>query len=143
MKIRNLIYVLLILWLLPSCQPDKEDQQVQQWGVFELALEGPSEGNPYMEVTLEAVFYTDQDSMLVPGFYNGSGQYLLRMSPDRIGEWTYTTSSNAASLQNHTGSFVCVPAEGNNHGPLKIVNTFYLQYSDGTDYYGVGTTAYQ
>jgi hypothetical protein len=29
------------------------------------------------------------------------------------------------------------------NGPLKIVNTFYVQYTDGTPFYGIGTTAYQ
>lgn len=143
MKKGNIIYLLLVLWLLPACQSKKEEAKIQQWGVFELTLDGPSEGNPYMDVMLEAVFYMDQDSMVVPGFYDGAGIYRVRMSPDRTGEWTYKTYSNAASLENKKGSFVCVPADGDNHGPLKIVNTYYLQYSDGADYYGVGTTAYQ
>lgn len=41
------------------------------------------------------------------------------------------------------GNILCVAPSGINHGPLEIINTYYLQYADGSLYYGIGTTSYQ
>ncbi|NNE76164.1 MAG: DUF4038 domain-containing protein, partial [Pricia sp.] len=79
----------------------------------------------------------------VPGFYDGNGNFRIRFSPNEQGEWYYKTTSNLDELSDKEGKFNCVPPMGNNHGPLKIVNTYYLQYEDDTPFYAVGTTAYQ
>jgi len=46
-------------------------------------------------------------------------------------------------LNGREGSFECVAPSRSNHGPLRIVNTFYLEHADGAPFYSVGTTAYQ
>ncbi len=117
--------------------------RIERWDLFELQLQGPQEGNPYLEVELSAVFQKDSRQVRVPGFYDGEGRYLVRFSPDEAGEWTYRTTSSAAALSNRTGRFLCTEPTGKNHGPVEIVNTYYLQYADGTPYYAVGTTCYQ
>jgi hypothetical protein len=96
-----------------------------------------------MDIELNAVFNNGEKNIKVPGFYNGAGKYYIRFSPDIEGEWEYVTESNAPELSGKEGEFECISPSGNNHGPLKIVNTFYLQYADETSYYGIGTTAYQ
>ncbi len=83
------------------------------------------------------------ETFTIPGFYDGNGIYKIRFSPDRTGSWSYVTQSNQPKLSNHKGSFQCVKPTGNNHGPLKIVNTYYFKYADGSPFYLVGTTAYQ
>jgi hypothetical protein len=135
------IAVLLIACCLAGCHQPME--QVEQWDVFEVVLNGPSSGTPFMDVELSAVFESGNESIHVPGFYDGNGIYRFRFSPPSQGDWSYLTESNVAELSAKKGKFHCVPPSGNNHGPLKIVNTFYLQYADGTPYYAVGTTAYQ
>lgn len=78
---------------------------VEQWGIFELALDGPSEGNPFLDVNLSAEF-RQQNRVLEPdGFYDGDGVYRIRFMPDAPGEWTYVTRSNMAALEGHTGAF--------------------------------------
>lgn len=129
-------------WLTTSCQPE-DIQSVEQWSVFELSMIGTSEGSPYMDNTFEATFTNGSQTVVVPGFYDGNGSYKIRFSPDRQGRWTYVTRSNLAELNDDKGSFQCVEPTGNNHGPLKIVNTFYFQHADGSPFYSVGTTAYQ
>ncbi|MFC4870968.1 DUF5060 domain-containing protein [Negadavirga shengliensis] len=120
-----------------------QTNQVEQWDVFEAVFEGPDTGNPFLEVDLKAVFVNGSDSVTVPGFYDGEGIYRIRFSPETQGEWSYRTESNIAALHNKKGTVRCSIPTGENHGPLKITNTFYLQYADGTPYYGIGTTAYQ
>jgi hypothetical protein len=126
-----------------SCNEKKEKENIQQWNVYEISFSGPSEGNPYMDITLEAVFKTENKTVSVPGFYDGNGMYRIRFSPDKQGEWTWETNSNSEELANKSGEFICIAPAVNNHGPLKIVNTFYLEYADNTPFYAVGTTAYQ
>jgi hypothetical protein len=125
-----------------SCQSE-EIQQVEQWGVYELTLIGPSDGNPYLDIALDAKFTNVSNSVTVPGFYDGNGNYKIRFSPNEPGHWTYETKSNLPDLNNLKGSIRCIEPTGNNHGPVRIDDTFYFQYADGSPFYSVGTTAYQ
>jgi len=129
--------------LLVSCQKKVPLENVEQWGVYELVLRGPSHGNPYMDYTIGATFTIDGHTIKVPGFYDGNGSYKIRFSPNKMGEWSYSTQSNVAELGGQKGAFLCVAPAENNHGPVRIVNTHYLEYADGSSYYPVGTTAYQ
>lgn len=133
------VLLILVLW---SC-PGGAETQVEKWDLFELALRGPEDGNPYLDVELSAVFKKGQREVRAPGFYDGQGRYVVRFSPDEHGVWTYRTESSAPLLAGKTGRFTCTDPTGANHGPVEIVNTYYLQYADGTPYYAVGTTCYQ
>lgn len=141
-SIQNII-PLIVCVLFLACSYNKENIELEKWDVYEIKLNGPSSGNPYMEVELNAVFELNDSRITVPGFYDGNGMYRIRFSPDKQGEWTWKTNSNSEELTNKSGEFICTAPAGNNHGPLKIVNTFYLEYADETPFYSVGTTAYQ
>jgi len=134
---------LIISTFFVGCALPEEDMNIERWDVFEIELSGPATGNPYMEVDLNAVFTLDNNSVNVPGFYDGKGIYRIHFSPYKTGTWTYETESNTEELSNHKGQFNCTTPTRNNHGPLEIIHTYYLQYSDGTPFYSVGTTAYQ
>jgi hypothetical protein len=140
---QKLHFWLVTLLLLAGCGEVKKEHATEQWSVFEVALPGPSDGNPYMEITVNAVFKNGETVVNVPGFYDGDGMYRIRFSPEHLGRWEYTTESNEEQLNNKAGSFDCIPATATNHGPVGVVNTFYLQYADSTPFYSVGTTAYQ
>lgn len=126
-----------------GCQQENKKTQVEQWEVYEIELKGPSSGNPFTEVELSAIFEKGEEKFTVPGFYEGEGIYRIRFSPGSKGNWVYRTQSNIEELSQLQGGFICVPASGNNHGPVRIVNIFYLEYADGSPFYSVGTTAYQ
>ncbi len=140
---RFILSLIILSAILTSCSQNKKAIEIQQWDVFEIELKGPTEGNPYMDVKLEAVFSSDNESISVPGFYDGEGVYRVRFSPGKQGEWHWETKSNAEELSGEKGSFQCISAIDNNHGPLKVVNTFYLEYANGKPFYSIGTTAYQ
>jgi hypothetical protein len=42
---------------------------VEQWGIFEIALQGSAEGNPYLDVALNAQFAYKHRIIEVDGFY--------------------------------------------------------------------------
>lgn len=141
---KNIIFCLAaICVLLAGCNQKNVKTEVEQWDIYEIVLNGPSSGNPYMEVEIAAIFKNNEISLIIPGFYDGNGIYRIRFSPPSRGNWTYQTKSNTKRLENKKGHFLCIPATVKNHGPLKIVNTFYFEYADGTPFYSIGTTAYQ
>jgi hypothetical protein len=115
---------------------------VPQWEVFELALQGPASGNPFVDVELTATFVLGHRSVVADGFYDGAGNYKVRFMPDAEGEWSYSTASGAAALDGKTGTFTCVaPLEGA-HGPVSVRNTHHFAYADGTPFFPFGTTCY-
>jgi hypothetical protein len=114
----------------------------EQWGIFELALNGSAAGNPFQEVQLSARFSYKHRAIDVDGFYDGDGVYRVRFMPDVQGEWRYRTHSNLAELDGREGSFDCVaPSEGN-HGPVRVANRYHFAYADGAPYKQIGTTCY-
>lgn len=115
---------------------------IAQWDIFELRLDGPADGNPYLEVSLSARFAQGDRAITVPGFYDGDGVYIVRFMPDSLGEWTYETSSSVADLTGNTGSFTAGEAAPGAHGPVKVANQFHFAHADGTPYLPFGTTCY-
>ena len=115
---------------------------VERWGVFEVELQGPAEGNPFVEVALGAEFRQGDAVFKVPGFYDGDGIYKVRFMPAQEGEWTYRTHSNAAALNGQSGSFCCTASAPNNHGPVRVRHQYHFGYEDGTPYFPFGTTCY-
>jgi Domain of unknown function (DUF5060)/Domain of unknown function (DUF5605)/Protein of unknown function (DUF4038) len=117
-------------------------KSVEQWGVFELALRGPTDGNPFTDVRLAADFTDGFKTVAVTGFYDGDGIYRIRFMPDRVGEWRYETQSNRWPLTKHAGTFTVTPPPPGDHGPVRVFNTYHFAYADGTPYWEIGTTCY-
>lgn len=115
---------------------------VSKWDIFEIALDGPSTGNPFTEVDLTATFALGHRTVEVDGFYDGAGKYRIRFMPDAEGEWSYSSHSNAPALNGQTGKFRCGPATQGAHGPVGVHNTHHFAYADGTPYFPFGTTCY-
>ncbi|MBD2846473.1 DUF5605 domain-containing protein [Paenibacillus sp. IB182496] len=116
-------------------------QNVERWGRFELALSGPTGGNPYVDQSLQGEFRCGEHVVKAPGFYDGDGIYRVRFMPDREGEWSYTISGSVPELS-ATGYFNCLPPTGGNRGPVGVSCAAQFAYADGTPYYPFGTTCY-
>jgi PKD repeat protein len=117
-------------------------ENVEQWGMFELSLNGPDGGNPFLDIEVGAEFTNGNKTVEVHGFYDGDGIYKIRFMPDIRGDWTYVTKSNADVLHKKKGSLTCIAPSPENHGPVQVRNTYYLAYEDGTSYFQIGTTSY-
>lgn len=131
------------------------ETRITQWGCFEAVYEGPQDGNPFVDVSFSATFTAGGRKLLSRGFYDGEGRYLIRMTPDMPGEWTYVTHSNIPALDGKEGTFHCDPAQEGVHGPVVVQSTggkaprpqgmpaaTRFAYADGTPYVPVGTTCY-
>ena len=140
----------LVLALFGALLPARAADSVEQWGVYEIALHGPTNGNPFLDVNFSARFTNDtmdNNSIEVNGFYDGDGIYRVRFMPDTFVQglpikWHYTTVSSAAELNGKSGEFTVAKPSLNNHGPVHVTNTFHFAYADGTPYKQLGTTCY-
>jgi hypothetical protein len=116
--------------------------EARKWERFELTLQGPSHGNPFTDVELHADFASGGRTFRVPGFYDGNGIYRIRLLVPDEGKWSFTTGSNARSLDRITGSFTAAGAELASRGVVRVADTFHFAYDDGTPYLPIGTTSY-
>lgn len=115
---------------------------MERWGIFELTLEGPSNGNPFTDIRLCAVFKKELTYGEAEGFYDGNGNYVIRFMPEEDGVWTYLTASNCSDLDGISGEFVCTIPTPGNHGPVRVKDAVHFQYADGKRFSPIGTTSY-
>jgi hypothetical protein len=110
------------LWISASAVPRVvlTDGPVEQWGIYEVALNGPATGNPFTEVELSARFTRGDRAVDVAGFYDGEGVYRVRFMPELPGEWRYMTRSNRPELDGKAGHFEALKPTAGNHGPVRV-----------------------
>jgi len=116
-------------------------QTVERWDVFEIRVSGPSTGNPFTEQHIEGVFQSKNETVKTDGFYDGDGEYVVRFMPSFEENYHYTLSASFP-IEQAEGDFTVTAPGRDNHGPVRVANTFHFAYEDGTPYYSVGTTCY-
>src|SRR5687767_5153118 len=120
MNLPSLLRCVLALLLITSGAIPMQAHATELWGIFEVELSGPRDGNPFAEVELSAEFRRGDRRHRVEGFYDGDGIYRVRFMPDSEGQWSYSTHSNRPALDGKTGQFTCGPAAAGNHGPVRV-----------------------
>ena len=124
------------------CARAEAAASVEQWDIFEVALKGPTDGNPFVDVTFSARFTQGGVSKEVAGFYDGEGMYRVRFMPEQAGQWRYETKSNRVELDGKNGSFSVAGPGLKNHGHVRVANTFHFAYADSAPFKQIGTTCY-
>lgn len=115
--------------------------KVERWGIFEIAVSGPSEGNPFVDHRISGSFHSKNEDKQVIGFYDGEGIYRVRFMPSFEGEYCYKISADFLE-QPVCGTFFATAPSAGNHGPVRVHNRYHFAYEDGTPYYSIGTTCY-
>ncbi|NKF32079.1 DUF5060 domain-containing protein, partial [Pseudomonas sp. BGM005] len=113
-------------------------ESVSLWSPLEIRIDGPSHGNPFVDVELDAVFVRDGVERRVGGFYDGDGSYVVRALADATGDWTFETRSTARSLDGLRGTVTVEPAADGAHGPVRV-DGFHFRHADGTRHRPLGT----
>ena len=116
-------------------------QTTHQYDIFELRLDGPASGNPFVDFNVAATFSLGNRSVMVDGFYDGGTTYKIRFMPDTPGAWRYSVTANFTTSV-HGGEMTCLPARPGVHGPVRVANGHHFSYADGTPYFPFGTTCY-
>lgn len=111
-----------------------------RWGIYEVALDGPKEGNPFTEQRVTGTFHSINETVSCDGFYDGDGIYRIRFMPSFEGEYTYQIQTTFG--KEYEGHFTVIKPKENAHGPVRVANTYHMAYEDGTPYYSIGTTCY-
>ena len=116
-------------------------ERVERWDVFEWSCEGPADGNPFVDQWLRATFTGAHEQVTVDGFYDGGGIYRVRFMPSFEGAYHFCVE--AGFLKGAwEGGFEATPARGNNHGVVRVCDTWHFAYDDGAPYFCLGTTCY-
>ena len=124
-------------------------QSADSVGIYdklELQLELKAEfTNPFDpdEIDITAIFTAPSGKQWhIPGFYNyahWSALWMVRFSPDEIGEWKYTVYAQDRNGRDtsEVQSFIAIKSPYK--GPLQVAtNQRYLEYRNGKPFYGVG-----
>lgn len=121
----------------------KYSKSTERWGIFELSLTTVlTFENPFLDVTLQGVFRSGMTVKTMDGFYDGDGVWKIRYMPEEMGTYTFHTVSNQADFHGLTGAFEATAPAQDNHGPVRVQDTFHFAYADGTPFFVMGTTAY-
>ncbi|MEM0925396.1 MAG: DUF5060 domain-containing protein, partial [Planctomycetota bacterium] len=144
MKIQ-LACILILLSFQPCCdavdraQPQSIRPTAERWEVVERSFKVTAEVKRPFEVEFGAVFrHNDGDQMRVPGFFNGGQSWMLRFCPEKLGTWTYTTTSSLPELAGKSGEFQVIENRSDEqHGPITISSSDpeRFEYADGTPYF--------
>ena len=114
---------------------------VERWSVWEAAIPGKQEGNPFTDFDITGTFVCKNETVKVHGFYDGAGTYRIRFMPSYVEVYQFEITGSFSN-QSYQGSFQVTPAVLNNHGMVRVANTYHFSYEDGTNYYPIGTTCY-
>ena len=62
---------------------------IEKWGIFEVTVSGPKEGNPFCDQWIKGTFCCKNEKKTVDGFYDGDGAYKVRFMPSFTDEYTF------------------------------------------------------
>ncbi len=134
--------ILLAVWV-SAVQAGAED--VPRFGMFEKSFShSGTYGNPYKDLTaLATLRRPDGKQWSMPLFWDGEAAWMLRVSPDMVGEWSYSIRSPDAGLNARTGSFRCM--ESNRRGSIRPMrgHPLHFEYQDGTPFWFFGEKAWR
>ena len=119
-----------------------QDIRLNKWEVMDISfqLKKRPSGNPF-ELTFGATFKgPENESLKLPGFYNGDNEWVIRFSAGMAGEWAFNTYSAHPELAGLKGTVVvsesAAPGE---HGAVRIDPNAprHFMYADSTPYFGI------
>jgi len=117
------------------------EKQVEKWGVFEVAVKGNVNGNPFTDYFIKGTFKSKNENKTIDGFYDGDGYYKVRFMPSFEETYQFSLSGNFSD-KDYNGTFEVSAPGIDNHGPVKVNHTYHFAYEDGRPYYSIGTTCY-
>ena len=119
-------------------------QSVCRWDVQEIRIQHEVTGNPYTDMFVTGRFESDAECVCTEGYYDGDRTFACRFMPSFTGEYRFMVEirSSTGEADTYSGTFKVLPARPENHGIVRVANTYHFAYEDGTPYYPNGTTAY-
>ena len=94
-----------------------------RWGIYEVALYGPKEGNPFTEQHITGTFHGANETVSCEGFYDGDGIYRIRFMPSFEGAYTYQIQTTFG--KECEGHFTVIKPKVVAHGPVRVPSYGY------------------
>jgi Domain of unknown function (DUF5060) len=97
--------------------------------------------NNFLNVDLEAIVRSPSGvEHRVKGFYYGTDLWKIRFRPDETGTWTYSfTFTGAGGFRRQgSGTFLCLPGNGDGFVRRNPVNRFRWVFADGKPFFPIG-----
>lgn len=141
---KKLFSLLLCLAFLTSTQakilktPYNKKVTIEQWEVVDFTFKAKPNNNPFTSNFIASFKGPENIQLEIPGFYNGSNEWIIRFSASQIGNWTFTTSSELKALNGKSGKLTITENSNPfNHGAVltKPEDPQHFYYEDGTPYY--------
>lgn len=116
--------------------------QVGVYDVFEVSFKASGNYlNPYVDTSVTVNFVTPSGKDIsINGFWDGGNVWKVRLAPNEIGIWTFSTSSSDSGLNDNTGSFECIPSGNRGHVRINDSRPFSFEYVDGSPFFWLADT---
>ncbi len=122
-------------------------------GIYEITLRAQtSPKNPYVQGPSVAVTFQGASgaalgtTKIVQGFWDGGDTYRVRFAPNKLGDWSWQSSSSDAGLNNQSGMLTCAGALAAPHisarGHVRESKSFPYAFAheDSTPFFLLGDT---
>lgn len=142
----NTIVILLPLILaaqsIETAYAKNKDLELNKWEVIDVAfkIKKGASGSPF-ELIFGAEFKGPENETLdIPGFYNGKNEWIIRFSSGMAGKWSFETYSSHSELSGLKGTVAVSANSGpDEHGAVMIDPRApqHFMYEDSTTYFGL------
>jgi hypothetical protein len=115
---------------------------VPRWQPHDFAFKANAKvANPFMVAFSAEVKGPDEKTMTLPGFFDGGGTWVIRVSPRVLGACSLVTKSDVKELDGKRAAFTCVTnTSPNAHGVLRVdkEHPHHFLFEDGTRFFMQG-----
>ena len=115
--------------------------RLSRWQPHDFAFTSRAEpANPFLVPFSAEVTGPNNAKLTVPGFYDGNGNWKIRVSPTTDGKWQLVTHSSVRALDGKRVEFLCVPNGTQAHGGVRVdpQHPRHFVYEDGTRFFPLG-----
>lgn len=124
------------------CAAAAADSPVGKYREYEVTLTADqTHANPYLDVTLSAIFRGPSQTIKANGFWDGGKVFRIRMLPTEPGKWNWTVSSNDSSLNGKSGTFTCADSDSPGYVRVSKEHPFSFEWAaNGKPFFFLGDT---
>jgi hypothetical protein len=138
----------LSLALLTVCASGQIRPQAPQFGIFEQVLTAAKASQDPVAARVRVTFTSRDDSETVEAFWDGGPTWVVRYSPMKLGDYTFSVASPDVELEPKTGGFVSVANRGqtalDKQGPpvLSANRRHFVHAGSGQPWFWLADTAW-
>ncbi|QLE02292.1 DUF4038 domain-containing protein [Galbibacter sp. BG1] len=109
---------------------------VKKWDVLTITFQSKQMVESPLLQEINVIFENDDRQLVVPAFYNGGKEWMVRFNAPEEGNWRFYVEANGVSVKPTKGTIEVMPNSENNHGSVVVSkeNRRKFNYQDGSPY---------